>query len=268
MLKTMWFFVFLMFFLVLTGSVMSQTEEVDLSKTIREYTVKRTSNKIVIDGRLDEQSWRDAEFTEHFVIYTDGSKPKFPAQGKMLWDNNYLYVAFIMTDEDVWGKMTSWKPGDPCLCSEEVAEVFIDPDGDGFMYIEVEINPLKTVMDLTLDKEFSKGGKGNLEWTLKGLKVGVSVEGTLNSQKDVDKRWICELAFPFKNMAFSAPTRNFPPKHGDWWRINLYRYDYGRTEEKLTELTAWNMTDNKRGFHAPDRFGKIVFSEANVSKQK
>lgn len=260
-MNSKWCLYFIVFFLFSAGNTMSQT--------IREYTVKKAPGKIQIDGKLNEAGWLNAETTENFVIYTDGSSPKFKTSAKMLWDEQYLYVAFIMKDEDVWGKTTEWKVGDPCLCKEEVAEVFIDPDGDGLNYIEVEINPLKAVMDLTLDKEFKKGGKGNLEWSLTGLKVGVWVDGTLNDKNDIDKQWICELAFPFKEMAFCAPGQNFPPKSGDSWRLNLYRYDYGRTAEKLTELTAWNQTDKERGFHAPNRFGRLIFSDKKaLGKEK
>ncbi|MFA6472403.1 MAG: carbohydrate-binding family 9-like protein [Candidatus Latescibacterota bacterium] len=243
------------------------------SQTVREYTVKRTPGKIVIDGKLNEPGWRDAELTEPFVIYTDGSAPKFPTQAKLLWDDDYLYIAFIMTDEDVWAKTVKWEKGDTCLCLEEVAEVFIDPDGDGLNYMEIEVNPLKAVMDLTLDIEPSKNGKGNLDWDLAGLKIGVTVDGKFNNQKAKDKKWICELAFPFKEMAFSAPSMSFPPKSGDAWRLNLYRYDYGRDKagkspENLQELTAWNQTDKKRGFHAPDKFGKVIFSRQVARMQK
>jgi hypothetical protein len=249
---------------------------VSQSQTIREYTVKKAPGKIVIDGRLSEPGWRDAELTDPFVVYNTGGAPKFPSEAKMLWDNDYLYIAFIMTDEDVWGKTSQWKKGDPCLCREEVAEVFIDPDGDSQNYMEIEVNPLKAVMDLTIDRELGKvidgkRGNANYEWDLTGLRIGVTVDGKINDQKGKDKRWICELAFPFKEMAFSSPSLSFPPKPGDTWRINLYRYDYGRddagnTQKNLTELSAWNQTDN-RGFHAPDKFGKIVFSN-QVSRVK
>ncbi|MCE5250031.1 carbohydrate-binding family 9-like protein [bacterium] len=229
------------------------------AQSIKEYTVKRAASPLQIDGKLTEPDWNTAPLTDRFVVYFDGSPTEFPTQAKMLWDDEYLYIAFIMTDKDVWGEMTSWSPGDPCLCQEEVAEVFIDPDGDGLNYIETEINPLKTVMDLVLSKEFAKKGKANLEWKFEGIKVGVWVDGTLNDMSDTDTKWVCELAFPFKTMAFSAPSMNFPPKNGDTWRLNLYRYEYVRTGEKKNELSAWNMTDKKRGFHAPDRFGKVIF---------
>ncbi len=227
---------------------------------MRRYTVKRTAEIINPDGILSEMSWTRASATDDFVIYSDGSKPVFPTSAKMLWDEHYLYIAFTMTDQDVWSEKTSWYPGDECLCLEEVAEVFIDPDGDGENYIEVEINPLQTVMDLTLTKAYASGGKADFEWRLCGLKSGISIDGTLNDLSDVDRRWVCELAFPFREMAFCAPTQSFPPRAGDSWRINLYRYEYGRMNRLFRELSAWNQTDAKRGFHAPDLFGTIQFS--------
>ena len=228
--------------------------------TLHEYTAKRAPGPIVIDGKLDDKGWSDAPLTEKFVIYTNGNPTVFPSQCKLLWDDTYLYIAFIMDDRDVWGTTTTWSNPNYCLCSEEVAEVFIDPDGDGLNYLESEVNPLGAVMDLSLDKEFAKGGTGNYDFSYTGLKIGISVLGTLNNKADSDTSWVCELAFPFSDMAFSAPAMNFPPKSGDMWRINLYRYDYGRTTAKYTELSGWNQTDAKRGFHAPDRFGKVYFS--------
>ena len=239
------------------------------ARNIRAYLVKRSPEPMVIDGKLNEPGWQKAELTESFLIYTDSSKPEYATRAKMLWDDNYLYIAVIMTDRDVWASMTTWEPDDKCLCTEEVAEVFIDPDGDGLMYMEAEVNPFKTVMDLTLSKEFAKDGKANLHWKFRGLKVGVSVDGTLNDDSDDDKKWICEMAFPFSTMAFSAPTKNFPPKPGDTWRLNVYRYNYDRDDIKNPELSAWNPTGQGRGFHAPNKFGCVIFSdEVSTASEK
>lgn len=241
--------------LLLVGSAFAQTPA-----PLHEYTAKRAPGPVVIDGKLDDAGWRDAPLTEKFVIYTNGNPTVFPSQCKLLWDDTYLYIAFIMDDRDVWGTSTTWNDPKYCLCSEEVAEVFIDPDGDGLNYMEAEINPLGAVMDLRVDKEFAKGGTIDWTWHYVGLKVGISVQGTLNNKADSDTSWVCELAFPFSSMTVNAPTMNFPPRDGDMWRINLYRYDYGRTSTKYTELSGWNQTDAKRGFHAPDRFGMVTFS--------
>lgn len=229
------------------------------AQTIQEYTAKRAPGPIVVDGRLDDKGWSDMPLTTKFVQYRYGTQTFFPTQCKMLWDDKYLYIAFIMDDRDVWGTSTTWSDPKYCLCSEEVAEIFIDPDGDGLNYLETEINALGAVMDLRLDKEFAKGGTGDYNFTFKDLKIGITVQGTLNNQADSDTSWTCEFAFPFSEIAPWAPSMSFPPKAGDIWRLNLYRYDYGRTTAKYNELSAWSQTD-KRGFHAPDLFGRVIFS--------
>jgi hypothetical protein len=243
----------MLLFLVISSYVLSQP--------IPEYSILKSSGKMVIDGKLDEPAWQNAPFTSPFVIYSDGSSPVLQTKAKMLWDANYLYIAFVMTDPDVWAKTKIWTDGpNKCLCREEVAEVFIDPDGDGLNYLEAEINPYGAVMDLWLDKESKKGGTTNLGWSYKGLKIGITVQGTLNDSTDVDTSWICEMAFPFKDIAPTSPSLHFPPKAGESWRLNLYRYDYLRIPANKSELSAWSQTDRERGFHAPDRFGKVLFS--------
>lgn len=233
-----------------------------LAQSVNEYLVLRAPGRITIDGKLDEPAWKAARPTSPFVIYDTGAAPKQATVAKMLWDDQYLYIAIEMSDKDVWAATKAWKAGDKCLCMEEVAEVFIDADGDGLNYLETEVNPFGAIMPLRMDKEYAKGGTGDYTWTCKGLKVGIQVNGTLNDSTDLDKMWTCELAFPYDAIAFSAPTQSFPPKPGSFWRINVYRYEYPRPAVKNgEELSAWNMTDGERGFHAPDRFGKIVFSK-------
>lgn len=236
------------------------------AQEIREYTVKRVAGSMVIDGRLDEPEWNEAALTEKFVLYKDGAAPRYPSQGQMLWDDTYLYVAFTMTDADVWGETETWVSWEEngCLCSEEVAEVFLDPDDDGLMYMEIEINPLGALMDLWVNKALYQGGEATFDWKFDGILIGTTVNGTLNDKSDTDINWICELALPFKTMEFVSDTANFPPKEGDSWRINLYRYDRDRSGKWHNELTGWNQTGTTGGFHVPERFGRIFFSTDTV----
>ncbi|MDP2984907.1 MAG: sugar-binding protein [Candidatus Latescibacter sp.] len=230
------------------------------AQDIKEYTVKRAPGPIVLDGKLNDPGWAEAPLTDKFIIYYNGNAAVYSTQAKMLWDNKYLYVGFINADKDVWAKTVVWTDPKYCLCSEEVVEVFIDPDGDGLNYLEAEINPFKAVMDLQLNKEISKGGTLNYNFSYQDLKIGITFQGTFNDSTDVDTGWVAELAFPFAEIAQWAPTMNFPPKSGDMWRLNLYRYNYDRVNIKNPELSAWTQTDKARGFHAPDRFSRVFFS--------
>ena len=227
---------------------------------INEYVVKKAVLPITIDGRLSEPEWEATALTERFVYYVDGSATVLSTQGKMLWDEQYLYVAFICEDPDVWGTYTN---RDDPLYNQEVVEFFIDPDGDSLNYIELEFSPKAVILDYLMSKPWSDGGKADDAWTYEGLEVAVWVDGTLNNQDDTDVKWVCECAMPFDTLAFIAPAMEFPPKDGDSWRLNLYRYDYGGADRKDTELSAWNQTDS-RGFHAPDKFGRVIFSQEPV----
>jgi len=216
-------------------------------RSFREYKVSHLNERIQIDGLLNEHAWQAAIFTEDFVVNANGSTPQMPTKAQMLWDDHHLYIAFRVTDNDIWATMQ--KHDDP-LWKQEAIEVFLDPDGDGRNYIELQINAIGTIFDLLMDKAYNKGGRSNTDWTLEGLKVGINVN-------DSEKNWICEIAIPFRSL--SALIKRCPPKYGDTWRINLYRIERDRLNDQSVEATAWNPTCSG-DFHIPDKFGMIIFS--------
>ncbi len=224
--------------------------------TIREYRVGHVKDTIRIDGKLNEHDWQNASFTEDFVIHTNGAKPVYSTKAQMLWDNRYLYIAFAVTDNYIWATM---KKHDKPLWLEEAVEVFIDPDGNGKDYIELQANCLGTTLDLLMNKEFVKGGRTNYNWTLKGFKVGITID-TVSYEEKNNNLWICEIALPFQSILSVAPSLNCPPEINDSWRINLCRIERDPSHKDSFEATCWNQTDD-RGFHAPDKFGRIIFSD-------
>lgn len=227
------------------------------AQEIREYTVRKIASDLIIDGKLSEPEWTAAAFTEKFINYLNGSSVKLSTRAKFLWNDEYLFIGIICEDPDVRATITTH---DHSLWQEDVIEIFCDPDGDEKNYLEVQINPLETILDLFLNKSYFAGGKPNFDWNIDSIKRSVWIDGTINDQKNIDSKWICEVALPFKELIFLAPSAHFPPENNDIWRILLTRYDYKHTEkEKTAEISAWNQTD-ERGFHAPDKYGKIIFS--------
>jgi len=224
--------------------------------TVREYIVKRTSGEIILDGKLNEKGWKNAAFTEDFVIHQNGAKATYSTKAKLLWDDKNLYIAFSVNDNDIWSTM---EKHDEYLYTQEAVEMLIDPDGDGLNYLELQVNSLGTTLDLLMSREYSKGGSADLNWTLEGFEAEVKVDGKINDEKGRDKGWICEIAIPFEGVSFSAPTLNYPPKEGDSWRVNLCRIENIRGKNRSQEAVSWNQTDG-RGFHAADKMGRIIFS--------
>lgn len=116
---------------------------------VQQYVCQRTPSPLHIDGRLDEAAWQQAADITHFVDISGGNHPapRYHTTAKMLWDDDYLYVAAVMEEPHVWATLTK---RDTIVYHDNDFEVFIDPDGDGHNYFEVEVNALNTVFDLSL----------------------------------------------------------------------------------------------------------------------
>ncbi len=127
------------------GERPGQSGSSDDWKTMRRptYVCYRTTEPIHIDGRLDEPIWGRTPAVSVF-LRPEGIPAQLPTEAKLLWDANYLYVAFRCTDPDVWAYHTR---RDAPIYEAEAVEVFLDPDGDQKNYYEFEVNALNGVWD-------------------------------------------------------------------------------------------------------------------------
>ena len=216
-------------------------------ETVPAYTCYKTKDEIKIDGNLSEKSWRKAK-SVWLVDYKTAKKPYNKTNVKMLYDDKYLYIAFKCYDIDIWATM---KNKDDDLWKEEVVEVFIDDDGDGKNYLEIEVNPLNTIWDGKISDPKTYKVKKAKKYN-SGVITAVKVKGTINNRKDKDEYWIVEMAIPFNNF---TKVKNIRQKE-NVWRVNFCRCD-GKVSLKNREYTAWSPTYGI--FQNPERFGKVVF---------
>ena len=228
--------------------------------TPRSYVCYRTADKMKIDGKLNEAAWQKAAETASFVDISgeDFPKPKYDTKARMLWDDEYLYVAAVLEEPNIVANLTQ---RDTIIYHDNDFEVFIDPDGDGQNYFEIENNARGVIFDLMLDRPYRSGGNFMIQWDCPGLKLAVSRDGTLNKQTDTDRSWTVEMAIPHK-----ALTVNFanPLKAGNTWRLNFSRVQWlkkGGPEENW----VWTPT-GKIDMHNPDRWGFVQFSDKIVGQ--
>ncbi len=207
--------------LLSAASVWAEQTYLAGSGHVAHYTVQRAASPIAIDGRLDEYAWERAGQINQFErILNDYDAVDWPTHAKMLWDDEYFYFAFTCADGDMWA---IYNEEDDRLWEEEVVEVFIDPDGDGRDYLELEVSPTNTVVDLliySVEPEF----RSSVEWDIEGLKTAVQLYGTVNDNSDVDQGWSVEIAIPWSAMASDIPGGQRPAPGTDW-RLNLYRIE-------------------------------------------
>jgi hypothetical protein len=214
------------------------------------YEVSRAAMPIKVDGRLDEQAWAKTPSVGRFVRNRDGSAIPNKTEARILYDDNYLYISFRAADENIWSTM---RRRDEHLWEEEVVEVFIQADPRQPSYIELEVNPLGTMLDIYL-LDIRKPLRYE-SWNSERLQWAVRVDGTVDG-KGGDREWTCEIALPMEEIV-TAP--HLPPAIGDRWRLNLYRVEKLPTEFGL----AWSPT-LKGDFHVPGMFGEIVFTGRSV----
>jgi len=213
---------------------------------------KVKNGAIKIDGKLDEKEWKDAASTGDFVRTMDGvSVADQKTQAKVLWDDKNLYVAFNCEDKDVWATMDKH---DDKLWTQEAVELFIDADGDGKTYVELQVNP----KNATFDSYLPEYRKGQNDWNSK-MKTAVKVDGTLDKRDDVDKGWTVEMAIPLEDaMGKEKTMKNVPPKVGTEWRVNFFRLDMPAGHPQVG--TGWS-APMVGDFHALDRFGSLIFGD-------
>lgn len=238
-----------------------------ISAQPKEYVCYRTNSKLTIDGKLNEAAWRKAPATDAFVDIEGDRKPlpRFTTRVKMLWDEQYFYIAAEMEEPHVWGTLTK---RDSVIFHDNDFEVFIDPNGDRNEYYEFEINALNTGWDLFLPKPYRDGGKAQNSWDIIGLQTAVHVQGTLNNPKDKDKGWSVELALPWKALAEYA-HKAAPPNDGDEWRVNFSRVEWQHEivegkYQKIPKTKEDNWVWSPQGvinMHVPEMWGVVKFSK-------
>jgi thiamine biosynthesis lipoprotein ApbE len=239
----------------------------------RHYMAYRAPSSINIDGRLDESAWAGAAWTEPFVDIEGDTRaqPRFRTRAKMLWDDDWFYIAAEMEEPDVWGTLTE---RDSVIFRDNDFELFIDPDADTHAYYELEVNALETPWDLMLIKPYRDGGPAVHGWDIAGLKARVNVKGTLNRPGDRDEGWTIELALPWKILKEAAPGQRRPVS-GDRWRVNFSRVEWqtdvregkyvkrnkpGSTEPLPEDNWVWS-PQGAVNMHMPERWGFVQFSE-------
>jgi len=204
----------------------------------------KTLDPPVIDGRLDDECWRNARRIEGFV-WADGiEKPHEPTEAYLLWDDRNLYIGIKCYESHMDTIKISNTKTDHEVWDDDMVQIFIDttPDTEEHYY-HIAVNPIGTVFDQEIDR--ADVAKRKTE------KSGLGVKWNSDGLFDTDMRsesWSVEAGIPFS--ALKAK-----PEGGDAWRFNLYR-----VEQRRGEYTYWSPTyASEKWPHVPARFGELVF---------
>jgi hypothetical protein len=259
---------------------------------IAHYTAYRVSEPIKIDGQLKEVAWGQAPRSPRFRDIITGGRAIHDTRAQVIWDEEKLYVAYRVEEPFVHAKYTNHN--DPIYYDNDVEFFIAGRDA----YYEFEINAFNTCYEVFFiwndayepsgyasAPEFARqnltpfngvgftkhprGGRlGNFHWSFPGKQTAVVIEGTVNEDKDRDRGWTVELAFPWKGLEWLAKAdhRSLPPKEGDVWRMDFSRFNTYKEASPAKDSGGWVWS--RHGIwdsHIPECFAFIRFTTNTVA---
>ncbi|MCM8768091.1 MAG: carbohydrate-binding family 9-like protein, partial [Candidatus Omnitrophica bacterium] len=243
------------------------------------YQCPKATGKIIIDGKLIEDDWKKAPVIKLFDIVS-GQLPSFRSEPRVIWDEQFLYVAAFFQETNVWATVDlKRRYGAPLVFPRNESEIMgsdtflkaiFDPDADERNYVEFHVNPFNSLFDC-----FFTRGKDSLqnqppdrvyhyEWSCPGVISAVNIEGTLNDLTDRDTGWSVELAIPWTSL--KPFMRTFPVKPGDIWKAHLGRvWRSGPYAERV--YWTWPVMGIV-DCHIPSKWQTMEFVTSLVEKKK
>lgn len=235
------------------------------------YVCQRAEVPPVIDGKLDDAVWQRAFLSAPFADISEPGAPPQETRMQMVWDDDFLYIAARMAETNVWATLAA---RDSIIYHDPDFEVFIDAQGKGRNYIELEINALNTVWDLFITRPYGHEDCVALhDWDIKRLKHAVHVEGSLNNPADTDQGWSVELAIPWESITGHShlPRKGEAPKPGSEMRMNFSRVSWEVARDAASPAGVRKLAMPERNdvwaptgavnIHKPEKWGVVRFSE-------
>jgi hypothetical protein len=202
-------------FLISWGNISAQENDFTDNKSKFQLKIKKTTEAILLDGKLEEAVWKDAETAKDFWIkypkVKPGANPK--SEAKVTYNDKYIYVGIkcygkndyiipsLKRDQDYW--------------NSDAIGIILDPFGEsanGFMF---GVSPLGVQMEGLLS---SSGNDSNIDrnWDNKWF----------SATQVYEDYWTVEMAIPFKTLRFDASKTE--------WGINFIR-----NNPKDSEFHTW-----------------------------
>jgi len=199
------------------------------------YNLQKTTEKIVLDGILNELIWQETDVATDFymVIPDDNRSAELESEVRMTYDNENFYFAITCFDgQDGYVVQSLRRDWDWPL--NENFSIYIDPYNDFTNGFSFGITPYGVQREGTIDE----GTNVNEDWDNKWS----------SNVKKYDDRWIAEIAIPFKSIRYAEGNRN--------WNIQFFR-----NHLKRNERSSWIAVEQQYTPSALTFSGKVLWPE-------
>ena len=210
-----WLRIKTLFFIILTSLTLNAQK--------RNTTAVRTSEKISIDGQMNEKIWQTAPTASHFVMFEpDNGKPIAPekrTEVKVVYDDEAVYFGAVLYDDEPSKILKELALRDNFVTADHFG-IFINGFNDGQQDFRFFVSASGTQMDCLATE-------GNEDYSWDGIWYSdISI---------TDYGWVIEMKIPYAAIRFSEKEKQF-------WGLNFYR-EIRRDRQKYT----WNPIDRNIG---------------------
>ena len=176
----------------------------------KNLVASRTTNKITIDGHLDEAEWKDASVATEFTNWQPqaGTTPSQPTEVKVIYDDEAIYIGAYMKENSRDDIMTEMSERDR-IGNTDWFGIVLDTYGNATEADEFIIASTGT----QFDAKVSSNGE-DTDWDAVWF---AEVQLT-------DKGWYAEVMLPYSAL-------RFPKKEIQHWKVNFMRRQ-AKTGEK------------------------------------
>jgi hypothetical protein len=240
-------------------SLYSQSEKKIVIGQQPVYKVSKAKEAITVDGKMDEQAWKNAEvqpLTNFFRL--DKPVDKQNTKFRMLWDDANIYLFYECEDTSLTARETNF---DGRTYIDDCAEFFVVPAPDSvYMHFGFEINITEVRYDYIVLWRYYNNRTFFISGYNPEYKVKAIFNGTLNNDKDKDKGWTMEFAIPMS--AFSNFNGVARAKPGVKWAFQAVRQDRNLVDDRFRSTsTLYPIYNVRLDVHQPAYFGLMEFTD-------
>lgn len=208
--------IFSIFIITLTLNLSAQNTQVDGLQEKYHLNIHPTSEKINIDGELNEGIWREAEIAGDFWMSypVDNAKinDQLQTEVKMAYDDQNIYLGVTCYGDDQYVIQTLKRDKD--LNKGDGFGVVIDPVNKKTNGFAFGVNPFGVQTEILLTGR--TGRRTSSDRGMSGANIAWDNKWFSEVRNYPDK-WTIEIAIPLKTLRFKENSKE--------WGINFFRYD-------------------------------------------
>ncbi len=204
-----------------------------------EIHIKKTNQKIILDGVLDEGAWNidntQSPFWQYFPL--DSVSANGQTEIYMTYDDQHLYVA-VKCYSSGSDFITPSLRRDYSFRGNDNISILFDTYSDATNAFLFGLNPYGVRREALI----SNGGRGFRDFS------GSWDNKWRGNSKSYEDYWVGEFAIPFKTIRYKEGAME--------WRFNAYRND-----TQLSEYSTWSNIPRNRIVMDLTYMGKIIWDE-------